>query len=97
MIKTSGKVAVSGSIAYVSQQPWILNATIRENILFGEMYNEDRFVQSQNVSRVYVNLWIISCAIFLNIYVTVTGTMQPLMLAVFEMIWRHLFQEMKQR
>ena len=44
MIKTSGKVAVSGSIAYVSQQPWILNATIRENILFGEMYNEDRLV-----------------------------------------------------
>nr|XP_022286886.1 multidrug resistance-associated protein 5-like isoform X2 [Crassostrea virginica] len=43
MIKTSGKVAVSGSIAYVSQQPWILNATIRENILFGEMYNEDRY------------------------------------------------------
>lgn len=35
--------------------------------------------------------------IFINIYVTVTGTMQPLMLAVFEMIWRHLFQEMKQR
>lgn len=65
MIKTSGKVAVSGSIAYVSQQPWILNATIRDNILFGEMYNEDRFVQSQNVNTVYVNLWIISFAIFL--------------------------------
>lgn len=37
------------------------------------------------------------CNIFINIYVTVTGTMQPLMLAVFEMIWRRLFQEMKQR
>lgn len=57
MIKTSGKVAVSGSIAYVSQQPWILNATIRENILFGEMYNEDRFVQSQNVSTVSMSIY----------------------------------------
>jgi ATP-binding cassette subfamily C (CFTR/MRP) protein 5 len=44
MVKTEGKVAVSGSVAYVSQQPWILNATIRDNILFGEMYNEDRLV-----------------------------------------------------
>ncbi|XP_056005289.1 ATP-binding cassette sub-family C member 5-like [Ostrea edulis] len=43
MVKTAGKVAVSGNIAYVSQQPWILNATIRENILFGEMYHEDRY------------------------------------------------------
>ncbi|XP_061171411.1 ATP-binding cassette sub-family C member 5-like [Saccostrea echinata] len=43
MVKTAGKVAVGGSKAYVSQQPWILNATIRENILFGEMYHEDRY------------------------------------------------------
>ncbi|KAJ2802388.1 hypothetical protein H4R20_003297, partial [Coemansia guatemalensis] len=34
MIKCSGSVSICGNIAYVPQQPWILNATLRENILF---------------------------------------------------------------
>lgn len=28
-----------GSVAYVSQQAWIQNATLRENILFGKPFN----------------------------------------------------------
>lgn len=33
---TSGSVCTNGSIAYCSQQPWIINGTVRENItLFG--------------------------------------------------------------
>jgi ATP-binding cassette subfamily C (CFTR/MRP) protein 1 len=43
MVLNSGAVKVRGSVAYHQQQPWILNATIRENILFGESYNEARF------------------------------------------------------
>ncbi|KAJ3209348.1 hypothetical protein HDU67_006264 [Dinochytrium kinnereticum] len=39
MYKTSGEVRVNGSIAYVSQTPWIMNATLRENILFGKRYD----------------------------------------------------------
>ncbi|CAA93309.3 ATP-binding cassette transporter abc2 [Schizosaccharomyces pombe] len=35
MQKHSGSVFRCGSIAYAAQQPWILNATIQENILFG--------------------------------------------------------------
>ncbi|CAB1348462.1 unnamed protein product [Coregonus sp. 'balchen'] len=38
-----GKVAVNGDFAYVAQQAWILNATLRDNILFGKEYEEDRF------------------------------------------------------
>ncbi|KAJ2857612.1 hypothetical protein GGI22_003474 [Coemansia erecta] len=30
-------------IAYVSQEAWLRNATIRENILFGEEYNRERY------------------------------------------------------
>ncbi|KAJ2614979.1 hypothetical protein H4S08_001460 [Coemansia sp. RSA 1365] len=41
MIKYSGDVAISGSIAYVPQQPWIMNATLRDNILFGNSYDEE--------------------------------------------------------
>ncbi|KAJ2797681.1 hypothetical protein H4R20_005096, partial [Coemansia guatemalensis] len=43
MIKCSGDVTVRGSIAYVAQQPWILNATLRDNILFGSDYEEDYY------------------------------------------------------
>ncbi|XP_041797019.1 multidrug resistance-associated protein 5-like [Chelmon rostratus] len=37
-----GSVAVRGRLAYVAQQAWILNATLRDNILFGQEYQEDR-------------------------------------------------------
>nr|XP_018907669.1 PREDICTED: ATP-binding cassette sub-family C member Sur [Bemisia tabaci] len=31
------------SVAYVSQKPWLLNATLRDNILFGRRYRHHRF------------------------------------------------------
>ncbi|KAJ3266799.1 Canalicular multispecific organic anion transporter 2 [Chytriomyces hyalinus] len=43
MHKVSGSVRVSGSIAYVSQQAWIENATVCDNILFGAEYQEARY------------------------------------------------------
>jgi ATP-binding cassette subfamily C (CFTR/MRP) protein 1 len=36
------QVAFGGSVAYVPQTAWIRNATVRENILFGQEYDEDR-------------------------------------------------------
>ncbi|KAJ1721490.1 hypothetical protein LPJ53_003999 [Coemansia erecta] len=41
MVKDSGNATVTGSIAYAPQQPWILNATLRDNILFGHCYEQD--------------------------------------------------------
>ncbi|KAJ1552244.1 Multidrug resistance-associated protein 1, partial [Cladochytrium tenue] len=41
MYKSAGEVTVRGSIAYVAQTPWIMNASLRENILFGKSYDED--------------------------------------------------------
>lgn len=40
MDKLSGRVNTNGSIAYVSQQAWIQNATLEENILFGKTGNK---------------------------------------------------------
>lgn len=34
---------ISESIAFVQQQPWIQNKTIKDNILFGLPYDEERF------------------------------------------------------
>lgn len=34
---------VNGSVAYVSQIPWILNGSLRENILFGLKYEEETY------------------------------------------------------
>lgn len=35
LYKLDGEVRVHGKVAYVSQVPWILNGTVKENILFG--------------------------------------------------------------
>ncbi|KAJ2403135.1 hypothetical protein GGF41_007475, partial [Coemansia sp. RSA 2531] len=40
MRKENGDVTVCGHVAYVPQQPWIMNATLRSNILFGLKYDE---------------------------------------------------------
>ena len=40
----SGSISKKGSISYVSQIPYILNATLKENILFGHPYNEERYL-----------------------------------------------------
>ncbi|KAG6329620.1 hypothetical protein ID866_9469 [Astraeus odoratus] len=40
MRRTKGDVALSGSLSYASQNPWILSATIRDNILFSHEYDE---------------------------------------------------------
>ncbi|KAK4192088.1 ABC transporter type 1, transmembrane domain-containing protein [Podospora australis] len=37
--KTKGEVQVHGMVAYVSQSSWIMNATVRENIIFGYRYD----------------------------------------------------------
>ncbi|XP_072401345.1 multidrug resistance-associated protein 1 isoform X11 [Diabrotica undecimpunctata] len=40
MDKLSGRVNSYGKVAYVSQQAWIQNATLRDNILFGKPYDK---------------------------------------------------------
>ena len=37
--KVNGEIIVHGSIAYVAQQPWIMNASVKENIVFGHRWD----------------------------------------------------------
>lgn len=37
--KVKGEVVVHGQTAYVAQQPWIMNASVKENIVFGHRFD----------------------------------------------------------
>lgn len=41
--RVSGRAIINGTLAYASQQAWIQNASLRDNILFGSPFNEDRY------------------------------------------------------
>lgn len=41
LYKSQGRAEVRGTIAYASQQTWILNATVKENIIFGYRYDSE--------------------------------------------------------
>ncbi|KAM3473295.1 hypothetical protein MY5147_004840 [Beauveria neobassiana] len=39
--KVKGRAEVRGNVAYASQQTWVLNATVKENIVFGYRYDSE--------------------------------------------------------
>ena len=44
MEKVDGTISTNKDkrIAYVAQQAWIMNATVRENITFGQEFNQEK-------------------------------------------------------
>ena len=40
---SQGDIQVKGRIGYASQQPWIFSGTVKENITFGQEFDEDRY------------------------------------------------------
>ena len=51
-----GSISYHGKVAYVSQMPWAFSGTIRENILFGLAFNEERFQQIVHVCELKKDL-----------------------------------------
>ncbi len=43
-----GNVNMNGRIFYVSQEPWIFSGSIKQNILFGQHYQKQKFTQIIN-------------------------------------------------
>lgn len=43
MITEDSSITISGKIAYVSQNSWLQNDSIKNNILFGKPYNEELY------------------------------------------------------
>ncbi|XP_061604278.1 multidrug resistance-associated protein 1 isoform X2 [Phyllopteryx taeniolatus] len=62
MDKLEGSVAVKGSVAYVPQQPWIQNSTLKENIIFG-----------QDMSEVWYQRVVAACALEPDIEILPAG------------------------
>ena len=40
MIINDGDISISGSIAYVGQDPWIISSTIQENIIMDQPFDQ---------------------------------------------------------
>ncbi|KAJ1997837.1 hypothetical protein H4R26_005682, partial [Coemansia thaxteri] len=60
IIELSGEGLAIHDIAYVAQEAWLRNATIRENILFGEQYERSRYEEVLRVCALKPDLRILS-------------------------------------
>ena len=40
---TNGSVNIIGSMYYVTQEPWIFNGSIKDNICFGRKFDQQKF------------------------------------------------------
>eukprot|EP01052_Picozoa_sp_SAG31_P002041 SAG31_NODE_68_length_28153_cov_23.647717_23_plen_75_part_00 len=43
--RTHGSVTVNGSVSYAAQSSFIMNCTLKDNILFGSEYDEEKYRQ----------------------------------------------------
>lgn len=39
----SGTLTINGSVSYANQEPWVFAASVRQNILFGNAYEQNRY------------------------------------------------------
>lgn len=62
LYRVKGYAAVHGSTAYVSQVPWIMNGTVKDNILFGHKYDP-----------VFYDLTIKACALTIDLGILPDG------------------------
>ncbi|XP_015778089.1 PREDICTED: multidrug resistance-associated protein 4-like [Acropora digitifera] len=43
VVKSSGTVTCCGTLAYVPQSSWVFAGTLRDNVLFGELFDEEKY------------------------------------------------------
>ncbi|KAI9661444.1 MAG: hypothetical protein M1829_006275 [Trizodia sp. TS-e1964] len=48
LFKVSGEVVVCGDVAYVAQQAWVMNASVKENIVFGHRWDPNFYEKTIN-------------------------------------------------
>lgn len=53
MICVLGEVSIKGKVAYLGQRPFIQNSTLKDNILFGQPYDEIKYQKTLEVYHYY--------------------------------------------
>ena len=56
----TGEMKISGNIAYVSQQPWIQNLSLKNNIVFNQLYDNTKYQEIINACSLKDDLSILS-------------------------------------
>ncbi|KAG8452189.1 hypothetical protein GDO86_004109 [Hymenochirus boettgeri] len=56
MTLLEGSVKVSDRVAYAAQQAWIFNASLRENILFGEKFTKEKYQSTLEACCLYPDM-----------------------------------------
>ena len=65
----TGQMNISGNIAYVSQQPWIQNLSLKDNIVFNQIYDNTKYQEIINACSLkddlnlinYAEIWHFTC------------------------------------
>ncbi|TNV86168.1 hypothetical protein FGO68_gene2272 [Halteria grandinella] len=52
-------IQISGKVAYVQQNPWIQNRSIRDNIVFGQVFEEQRYAETIRICQLERDLEIL--------------------------------------
>lgn len=60
MKRTSGSVTLNGTVAYCSQNSWIQNMTLKDNILFGKPYDANRYAETIRVCALESDLQVLA-------------------------------------
>uniref|UniRef100_A0A183TW18 Multidrug resistance-associated protein 1 n=1 Tax=Toxocara canis TaxID=6265 RepID=A0A183TW18_TOXCA len=60
MERIQGRIGVHGRVAYVPQQAWMQNASLRENILFGQRFDEYFYGRVLDACELYTDIAVLA-------------------------------------
>ena len=53
---SSGSIKINGLVSYAPQDPWVFSGSVRQNIIFGQSFNEDRYMRVLDVCALEYDL-----------------------------------------
>ena len=84
---SDGDRKVHGRVGYASQQAWIFSGTVKENIVFGQEFDKDRYLEVieacalQKVAIVVLSFHVVSLLMISSPHETSLSQIKPLFLS----------------